>query len=58
MALPPELIEIVACPRCKGKLELAGDASAFLCRSCKLAYAVEDDIPNFLIEDARPLGAE
>ena len=58
MALPPELIAIVACPRCKGKLELRADGSAFLCRACKLVYAVEDDIPNFLIEEARPLGAE
>jgi uncharacterized protein len=58
MALPPELVAIVACPRCKGKLELRADESAFLCRACKLVYAVEAEIPNFLIEEAKPLGAE
>jgi uncharacterized protein YbaR (Trm112 family) len=56
MGLPPELIAIVACPRCKGKLEYRSDGSAFECRACKLAFAVEDDIPNFLIEEAKPLG--
>jgi uncharacterized protein YbaR (Trm112 family) len=56
MALPPELIAIVACPKCKGKLTYRADGSAFECPACKLVYAVEDDIPNFLIEEAKPLG--
>jgi uncharacterized protein YbaR (Trm112 family) len=56
MALPKELIEIVACPRCKGKLEVRPDGSAFVCQACRLVYAVEDDIPNFLVEEAKPLG--
>jgi uncharacterized protein YbaR (Trm112 family) len=56
--MPPlnkELIDILACPKCKGPLELRPDESAFECRSCKLAYAVVDDIPNFIIEEAIPL---
>jgi uncharacterized protein YbaR (Trm112 family) len=56
MALNRELIEILACPKCKGALELRGDESAFDCKTCKLAYAVVDDIPNFIIEEAQPLG--
>jgi uncharacterized protein YbaR (Trm112 family) len=58
MALPADLIAIVACPRCKGKLELRADPAAFVCRACKLVYAVEDDIPNFLVEEAKPLVPE
>jgi uncharacterized protein YbaR (Trm112 family) len=54
--LPKELIEIVVCPRCKGALALREDQSAFTCAACKLSYAVEDGIPNFLIEEAKPLG--
>ncbi len=56
MPLAKELIEIVACPKCKGKLTLRDDQSAFECPACRLVYAVVDDIPNFLIDEAKPLG--
>ena len=55
MALNPELIDILACPKCKGALALRPDESAFECPVCKLAYLVADDIPNFLIDEAQPL---
>jgi len=57
MPLNPELVAILACPKCKGKLELRSDESAFLCNACKLVYAVVDEIPNFIVEEARPLEA-
>ena len=55
MPLAPELLDLLACPKCKGKLLLRPDQSAFECRTCRLAYAVVDDIPNFIIEEATPL---
>ena len=55
MALNPELIDILACPKCKGAIKLHDDQSAFECPNCKLAYLVVDDIPNFIIEEAQPL---
>jgi uncharacterized protein YbaR (Trm112 family) len=55
MALNKELIEILACPKCKGALTLRADESAFECARCRLAYAVVDDIPNFIVEEAKPL---
>jgi uncharacterized protein YbaR (Trm112 family) len=55
MPLNPQLADLLACPKCKGKLELRPDESAFVCRTCKLVYAVVDQIPNFIIEEARPL---
>ena len=57
MALSQELIDTVKCPKCTGDLELPADQSAFLCRPCGLSYEVIDDIPNFLVEDAKPLSA-
>jgi uncharacterized protein YbaR (Trm112 family) len=54
MALNKELIEILACPKCKGSLALRPDESAFECPRCRLAYAIVDDIPNFIIEEAQP----
>ena len=61
MPLDRELIEILACPKCKGKLELRQEGAtvtAFLCRACRLAYPVVDEIPNFIIEEAKPLDEE
>ena len=67
MPIDPTLLELVACPKCKGELTVqragapggaSGDAAGaegFACKTCKLFYAVEDDIPNFLIDEARPL---
>jgi uncharacterized protein YbaR (Trm112 family) len=55
MPLNQELTALLACPKCQGKLELRADQSAFVCRACKLVYAVADEIPNFIIEEALPL---
>jgi uncharacterized protein YbaR (Trm112 family) len=55
MSLSPELVALLACPKCKGKLALRPDESAFVCGACKLVYAVVDQIPNFIIEEATPL---
>jgi uncharacterized protein YbaR (Trm112 family) len=55
MSLDPKLLEIIACPKCKGHLELKADGSALTCQACRLAYPVVDDIPNLIAEDAQPL---
>ena len=55
MPLNRELIEILACPKCKGAIALREDESAFECPVCKLAYLVADEIPNFIVEEALPL---
>ncbi len=56
MALPPELLEILVCPQCKGDLEYRAEPDeALICHHCRLVYAVEDDIPIMLIDEARPL---
>lgn len=53
-----ELLEILACPRCLGQLELRGEAEqpeGFLCPACKVVYPVRDGIPVMLTEEALPL---
>lgn len=50
MAISRDLVEILACPKCKGTLE--EEARGFVCPACRLLFPVEDDIPNFLVEDA------
>jgi uncharacterized protein YbaR (Trm112 family) len=56
MALPDELLEILVCPKCHGDLEYRQEpAEALVCHACRLVYAVEDDIPIMLIDEAKPL---
>lgn len=56
MPVARELIEILACPKCKGRVVLMDDESGFVCDRCRLLYPIVDGIPNFLIEEARPIG--
>ena len=55
MPLNRDLIDILACPKCKGPLTLREDESAFECATCKLVYVITDDIPNFILDEALPL---
>lgn len=48
MAFDKKLLEIVACPVCKGKLEYQKDAQQLVCKADKLAYPIEDGIPVLL----------
>jgi len=52
MALNRELLDILACPKCKGDLELAPKEEGLICRSCELVYPVREEIPIMLIEEA------
>ena len=56
MDMQKELLEILACPRCRGQLELLG-GEALCCRACAVVYPVRDGIPVMLVEEAIPLGA-
>jgi uncharacterized protein YbaR (Trm112 family) len=55
MSLPTELLDLLVCPKCKGELEHRTDPESLVCHSCRLVYAVEDDIPIMLIDEAKPL---
>lgn len=56
MPLPAALLEILVCPQCKGDLEYRTEPEECLvCHACRLIYAVEDDIPIMLIDEARKL---
>jgi len=52
MSLSPRLLEILVCPKCKSELEYREAEQALLCHKCRLRYAVRDDIPIMLIEEA------
>ena len=55
MTLSPKLLAILVCPRCKGTLEYRESEATLTCAACRLRYAVRDDIPIMLIDEATPL---
>jgi len=55
MSLAPELLAILVCPKCKGELVHRERDSALDCPTCRLRYAIRDDIPIMLIDEATPL---
>ena len=52
MAISHDLIEIMICPACKGKVELKADGSAIKCVACRRVYPIRNDIPSMLVEEA------
>jgi hypothetical protein len=55
MALSPQLLQILVCPKCKGDLEYRESEPALVCHACRLRYPVRDDIPIMLVDEATPL---
>ena len=56
MAISKDLLEILACPKCKGDVVLTPAQDGLECRACKLLYPIKDDIPIMLIDEAQRLG--
>jgi hypothetical protein len=55
MAISHELLEILACPKCKGEVKLTPAEDGLVCGACKLLYPIKDDIPVMLIDEALPV---
>lgn len=52
------MLEILACPVCKGTLKYQREAQVLVCRMDRLAFPVRDDVPVMLEEEARQLAAD
>lgn len=55
MAIDPSLLEILACPKCKGNVEPNKGQDGLICNNCGLLYHIRDGIPIMLIEEASPV---
>lgn len=55
MAFDTQLMEILACPVCKGKLDYDKEQQELICNFDRLAFAIEQDIPVLLEAEARKL---
>ena len=47
-----DLLEILVCPACIQPLEYREDPESLKCKQCHRVYAVKDDIPNMLLDEA------
>ncbi len=52
------LLEILVCPLCKGPLDYRKPAAELVCKACRLAFPIKDDIPVMLEDEARTLGVD
>ena len=50
--LDEELLNILACPQCKGELDYDQAEEKLICHNCRLIYKINDDIPVMLIDEA------
>jgi uncharacterized protein len=58
LPMDARLLEILACPVCKGPLQFRRDQLVLVCRLDRLAYPIRDDVPVMLEEEARQLAAD
>jgi uncharacterized protein YbaR (Trm112 family) len=52
MAISKELLDILACPKCKGDIKLNAAGDGLVCEACRVLYPIKDDIPIMLIDEA------
>jgi hypothetical protein len=63
MALQIDVLEILACPKCKGDIKLTEKSvnhkeDGLICENCRLLYPIRDGIPVMLIDEAIKVGEE
>ncbi len=56
MEINKKLLEILACPKCKGDLDTTQNNDGLSCKTCQLIYPIKDGIPVMLVEEAKPIG--
>lgn len=47
-----KLLDILACPACKGDVEYDAKNEKIICTECKKKYPVKDGIPVMLVDEA------
>jgi uncharacterized protein YbaR (Trm112 family) len=52
MTIDSKLLDILACPLCKGPLQYAKAQQLLVCRADRLAYPIRDGIPVMLVSEA------
>jgi uncharacterized protein YbaR (Trm112 family) len=55
MAISPELLEILRCPKCKSEVKINDEQSKLTCQNaeCRLVYPIKDEIPVMIVDEAK-----
>ena len=53
-----KLLDILACPVCKGPLRYAKREEQLVCRADRLSFPIRDGIPIMLEDEAKQLAVE
>ena len=53
MTISQDLLEILVCPACRGKVELKPDGGALKCVECRRVYPVKNGIPAMVVDEAK-----
>lgn len=52
--LDKELLEVLACPKCKGDVKYLEEKAIIVCENCRVYYEIKEGIPIMLPEEAKP----
>jgi uncharacterized protein YbaR (Trm112 family) len=55
MPVDQNLLQILACPQCKGKLDYKTSPETLTCPKCRLVYEVKEGIPVMLVDEAKKI---
>lgn len=55
MTISKDLLDSLACPKCKGNIILSEDGYGLICLNCRLIYEIEEGIPIMLVEKAKSI---
>ena len=55
MILNPRLLDVIACPICKGKLRYDRNQQVLVCNFNRLSFPIKDGVPMMLAEQAQPI---
>ncbi|WP_299078325.1 Trm112 family protein [uncultured Paraglaciecola sp.] len=58
MAFDKKLLDILACPVCKGKLQHQNKQAQLICKFDRLVYPIRENIPVLLETEAKHLSSE
>ena len=56
--LNPEILDVIVCPVCKGKLQYDKNAKVLICKFDKLKFSIKDGTPIMIENEAKPLNKE
>ncbi len=48
-----KLLEIIVCPKCRGKVDYNSNENKIICESCRLKFEILDGIPIMLLDEAK-----